>query len=139
MVRQLIVANNIVVDHRVSFGSEIPWLLLGVVRPILKTCKLVFKVYYVVSLLISQGPIFVLGQDVDEGVLLRVSSGFFRLGIRVNLGDRIVTRLLGLDVCVCHLDVWVRLPLKVGLGFNVCINLFFPVAIVSFPREEHLV
>ena len=139
MVRQLIVADNIVVNERISFGSEIPRLLFWIVWPIFEPCEFVFEVYYVVCLLISEGSIFILGQDVNKGILLRISSDFLSLGIGVNLGDRIVTRLLGLDVLIGDLHIWVCVALEISLGFNVVTDIFFPVAVVSFPREEHFV
>jgi len=139
VVLQVIVADDVVVNEGISFGSEVPGLLFGVVGPIFQPGEFVFEVYYVVGLLISEGSIFILGQHVNEGISLRISSDFLSRGIGVNLGDRIVTRLLSLDVLVCHLHIWVRVALEIGLGFNVCTNIFFPVAVVSVPREEHFV
>lgn len=139
MLFQIIVTDNIVVNKWISFGSEIPWLLFWIIWPIFKTCKFVFEVYYIVGLLISEGSIFILGQDVDKCTSLRISSYFFSVGICVNLSDRIVTRLLSLDVLIGDLDIWIRVALEVSLGVDVCTNIFFPVAVVSVSWEEHFV
>lgn len=48
------VADDVIVRTSILAGSEIPWLLLRVVRSLLKTFHLAFKVENVVSLLVSQ-------------------------------------------------------------------------------------
>lgn len=48
------IADDVIVRTSILAGSEIPWLLLRVVRSLLKTFHLAFKVENVVSLLVSQ-------------------------------------------------------------------------------------
>lgn len=48
------VTDDVIVRTSILAGSEIPWLLLRVVRSLLKTFHLAFKVENVVSLLVSQ-------------------------------------------------------------------------------------
>lgn len=48
------VADDVIVRTSILAGSEIPWLLLRVVRSLLETFHLAFKVENVVSLLVSQ-------------------------------------------------------------------------------------
>ena len=55
MLSQIDVTDDVVVSLSVLSGSEIPWLFLGVIWPILETQHLVLKVDDVVGLFISQG------------------------------------------------------------------------------------
>ena len=51
------IADDVVVDHGVLTGAEVPWLLLGVVRTVLKALQLVVEVQNVVSLLVPESTI----------------------------------------------------------------------------------
>ena len=51
------IAYNVVVDHSVLSGAEVPWLFLGVIRTVLKTFQLVIEVQNVVCLLVSESTI----------------------------------------------------------------------------------
>ena len=51
------VADNIIVHQGVFTGSEVPRLLLGVIRAVLQTLQLVVEVQNVVSLLVTQGAV----------------------------------------------------------------------------------
>ena len=60
MVLLVDIADDIVVDDRVLARSEVPGLLLRVVRPVLETLQLVLEVEHVVCLLVAEGSVFVL-------------------------------------------------------------------------------
>ena len=51
------IAYDVVVDHSVFPGAEVPWLFLGVVRTVLKALQLVVEVQNVVSLLVPESTI----------------------------------------------------------------------------------
>lgn len=74
VVLQRVVADDVVVNHRVPLRSEVPWFFFGVVRPIFETRELVLEVQYVESLLVSERAVLILGKHIDELLLLKLSG-----------------------------------------------------------------
>ena len=113
---QVQVAYDVIIHQGVSLGAEVPGLLLGVVGSALETSELVLEVDDVEGLLVAQSPVLVLGQDVDEVVVLVLPRIRFDSIVRVDLSYRIVLRLLGLDGLVGDLLVLRGVALEVGFS-----------------------
>lgn len=139
MVLQGMIANDVIVHQRVTLGTEVPWLFLGIVRSVFETRQLVLEVEHVVSLFVAESAILVLGKHIDELLLLGLASLLFTGPISVNLRDRIVTCLHGLHHFVGNLQVWVGFTLELGFLCNVVAYVFAPGVIIVIAGEEHLV
>lgn len=139
VVLQRVVADDVVVDEGVALWPEVPWLLLRIVRPVLQPLQLVLKVEHIVRLLVPEGLVLVLGEHVDERVVLLLLRLLLDLPVLVDLRDRVVLRFLFLHVFVLDLDVRVCLALELLLLVDVGADVGFPVVVLFLPREEHFV
>ena len=139
MVLQVMVADNVVVDERVALRTEVPRLLLGIVRSVLKARQLVLEVEHVVSLLVAEGAILVLGEHIDELFMLFLAILLFTLLVSENLRNRVVTCLHSLHHLVGDFQVRVGFTLELSFLSDVVTDVFAPALVVSISREEHLV
>ena len=139
MILDGVVADDVVVDEGVALGPEVPRLLLGIVGPVLQPRQLVLKVQYIERLFVAQGPVLVLGQHVDELLLLKLSRVSLDRPVGVNLCDRVVTGLLRLHSLVCDLDIGMRHALEFRLLRDVVVHILFPRVVFWVAREEHFV
>lgn len=147
MLLHVNVANNVVVHNGVLTGTEVPGLLLRVVRAIFQTLQLVVKVEDVVGLLVAQLFILktiqvvvtimmkfktylVLGQGLDHVLMFKVTNLLLTRLVRESLCDRVVLNLLSLDVRSCHFVVCLLLILKYLLRLTVALNILAPSFVV---------
>ena len=120
MFFQTVIADDIVINKRISLRSEVPWFLLWVVSSVFQTCQFILEIENVICLLVSEGSIFILGKDIDVIGIFLVSTFSFNGWVFVNLSYRIIPSLLGLDFATGHFNIWVCLALEVILFLNVC-------------------
>ena len=66
VVFDAVVAHDVVVHQGIPFRSEVPRLLLRIVRSALQAFQLVLEVQHIVSLLIPQRSVLVLGKGIDK-------------------------------------------------------------------------
>lgn len=115
MVFNRVVANDVVIDEGVTLWSEVPWLLLWIIRSFLKSSQLILEIQYIVCLLITKGTVLILSQHVDEFLLFLLSAFALDSSIGIFLGNRVVTGLLGFDGLVGYLNISWCLPLEFSL------------------------
>ena len=133
------VADDVVVNKRVSFRPEVPWLLFWVVRSVFETCELVFEVYHVECLFISQCIILILSQNLYEVIIFSLPCGCFNFSIRINLRDRIISRFLFLNCFRCDFLVHWSFTLKFFLLSKVGWDVSLPIRIVLLVRKENFI
>lgn len=105
----------------------------------LQARELVLEVDHVVGLLIPQSCVLVLGQSIDEVILLRLPGVSFRILISVLLCDGVV---LGLDFLVfllLEVNWGFSLALELLSGLGVLVHVLFPVVVVVIAREEYFI
>ena len=129
MVFHIDVADDIVVHNCVLTWSEVPGLLLRVVRAVLKTLQFVLKVQDVVSLLVAKSSVLVLSQDLSKVLLFNFSNLTLALRIAEGLGDGIVLHLSRLYVLASHFHVGFSHPLEVPLLILVLLDVIAPVVV----------
>ena len=68
MLSQVHVTDDVVVTLSVLSWTEVPWFLLGIVRPIFKSDHLILKIYDVVGLFVSQSAILYVKEVRTENI-----------------------------------------------------------------------
>ena len=111
MVFLVNVADDIVVDNCIFARSKVPWFLFGVVGSRLQPLELVLKVEHVVSLLVTQRPVLVLRQLLDDCLLLGLTDLCLSLWVGESLRDGVVFHFCSLDELRSDLAVRLRLAL----------------------------
>ena len=139
MLLQRIVSENVVVNKRVFLWTEVPWLLLWVVGAVLQTREFILEVQYIVRLLVSQCPILVLGQHVDELVLLLLPGLALESRVLVHLSDGIVTGLLLLHSLGCNLVISWCYSLEFLLLLSIVVYLTLPRGVFGLSCEENFI
>ncbi len=129
------VADDVVVHNGVLARSEVPRLILGVVRAVLKTLQFVIEVQNVVGLLVAKCLVLVFSQDFGHVSLFDFSHLALTLRVAESLSDGVVLNFLGLYVSVGHLAVRFRHSLEVALLFLVLFDLVAPVTITVLKSE----
>ena len=129
MVLHVDVADDVVVSESVLSGSEVPWLLLGVVWSILKTSQLVLKVQNVISLLVTERAVLVLGENFDEVLILHLTHLLLTRVVRVSLRDWVVHHILLLDELRSDLLVWLWHTLELLLASSIVLKILLPLSI----------
>ena len=135
VLREVNVADNVVVYDCVFARPVEPRLLLGVVGPVLQPLQLVAEVENVVGLLIPEGTVLVLGEHFDRVLLLYLLDLGLSLRVGERLRDRIVLDFLALYKLACDLPVWLSLALEVLLGLVVRGDVPLPFAVAVL--ESH--
>lgn len=139
VIGQWVVAYDVVVDQTVSFGSEVPWFLLGVVWPVFQTLQLILKVDHVECLLVAQCIILILRQHLNKIIFFGLLGDRFNFLVGVNLSYRIVSRLLLFYGFACNFFVNRCHSLKLFFLSYVPIDFLFPVVVIRFFGKKHLI
>ena len=88
------ITEDVVVHHSVFAGSEVPRLLLGVIRTILESLELIVEVQDVVSLFHSHCLVLVFGKGFDGVVSFELPHVLFSLRVGECLSNWIILNLL---------------------------------------------
>ena len=90
-------------------------------------------------MLISEGSVFIFGQNVDKVIIFVLSCLLFIIIVFINLSYRIVFGFLSLDKLICHFNIGVSFPLEIGLGVDVSFHFIFPSAVIGVSWEENFI
>jgi hypothetical protein len=118
---QINVGNYVVITVGVLFGTEVPWLLLGIVFTLFESLKFVIEVQDVVGLLVSECAVLVLGQGVDHALLLGLLDSLLLVLLFVDLGDGVVDGVILLDKLISDFYVLGSSALEVALFVNLVV------------------
>jgi len=139
VISQLIVGHDVVIHQAVSLWAEVPWLLLRVVCSTLEASKLVLEVKHIISRLIPESIILVLGQLVMEVGQLICPCNRLDLGIFVGLCDGVVTGFTLLVALLRDFDIRIGFALELLLMLCVCVDLLLPPLVVTINGEEYFI
>lgn len=139
MLLERVVTYNIIINQWVTLWTEVPWLILWVVRSVFETGKFIFEIEHVICLFVSQGIIFVFGQCIDKCLLLNLFSMVFSCFICIYLRDWVVPGLLCLNKLICHFHIRVCFSLELSFGFNVVFDWVLPYIILFLLWKEYFI
>ena len=139
MFLQVVVSDDVVIDHGVSFWSEVPRFFLWVVWSLFKSSQFVFEVDNVVSLFISESVVLVLSKRIDEVILFIFPRVSFNICVVILLGDWVVNSFSCLDFFLGDqlLGIWFALELFFLL--DVGLYIFFPARVIFTFGEEDFI